>query len=319
MHAHHGGAGAGGMMGGMPLVRGASGGGNFPSSSAAAAAGAAAALPGHDMASMLPEALQLLPLFCMALAKSALHRGGEHVRSDERAALVYRMLTMPVREARAFIYPRLFSLHDMESEAGRPEPGAAPFADPVTGELVARVALPPTGARGADGGFADYPLSAASLTPQGCFLLEDGVELFLWVGREAPAGLVNALFGVGSLAGLDCAHLQLVDRGNDYSARVCAVVRTLRAGARTAPRLRVVAEGAGDVNEARFHWHLVEDRQAFKGGEQTYAEYSSSVWRESQMSGAALGGGGGGGGGAQQPQIFGGGGGGGGGGGLLGR
>jgi hypothetical protein len=124
------------------------------------------------------------------------------------------------------------------------------------------------------------------------------------VGREAPAGLVGALFGVPSLAGLDCAHVQLVDQRNDYSARVCAIVRTLRAGARAAPRLRVVAEGSGDVAEARFHWHLVEDRQAFKGGEQTYAEYTQSVFREASMtSGLGIGGN------APQPaqQIFGGG------------
>jgi len=294
-----------GMGMGMGMGGGIGGGGGL---------GGAASLPGYDMGTMLPESLQLLPLFSMALGKSTLHRGGEHVRSDERAGLVYRMLTMPVREVRAFAYPRIFSLHDMEPEAGRPDAAAPPFLDPLSGRLEPRVALPPAGARGADGAFVPYPLSASVLSPQGCYLLEDGVELFLWMGREAPAGLVAALFGVPSLAGLDAAHLQLADRGNDYCARVCAVVRTLRAEARAEQRLRVVAQGAGDVNEARFHWRMVEDRQAYKGGEVTYAEYCQNVWREAQMSGGPGGGPGGGLGGGG-----GGGGSGGGGGGVLGQ
>ena len=72
-----------------------------------------------------------------------------------------------------------------------------------------------------------------------------------------------------------------------------------------------------DAMEAVRHIPL-EDRQAFKGGEQTYAEYTQSVFREAQMS-SGLGVGGN----APQPQphIFGGGGGGSSGnaGGLLGR
>jgi protein transport protein SEC24 len=128
-----------------------------------------------------------------------------------------------------------------------------------------------------------YPLSAQVLSPQGCYLLDNGVESYLWVGREAPQGLVGALFGAPSLAGADSAQLVLAERGNDYSARVCAIARTLRADARQEQRVRVVREGAGDTNEARFHWHLVEDRQGFRGGDVTYAEYCQNVWREAQM------------------------------------
>lgn len=41
------------------------------------------------------------------------------------------------------------------------------------------------------------------------FLLEDGVELFLWVGRAANPAVVSALFGVSSVEGVDLARLQL--------------------------------------------------------------------------------------------------------------
>lgn len=47
------------------------------------------------------------------------------------------------------------------------------------------------------------------LSPDGVFLLEDGVELFLWVGRAADPAVVSALFGVSSVEGVDLARLQL--------------------------------------------------------------------------------------------------------------
>ena len=241
--------------------------------------------PTNDISNMLPDSLQLLPLFAMGLSKSILHRGGEHVRSDERSSLMFRMLSLPVRETRAFVYPRLFSLHDLDTLAGRPDNSQPPFTDPLTGLEHPKVTLPATGFRNDDGSIAPYPLSASILSSQGCYLLDDGVETYLWIGKEAPPGLVNALFGVQSLAGIETAALQLVDQGNNFSQRVCEVVKTLQSNSRAIGKLRIVVEGSGDVNEARFHWHMVEDRQGYKGGEVTYAEYCNSVFRESQMSG----------------------------------
>jgi protein transport protein SEC24 len=255
-----------GMAGGAGSQGGPGGGG--------AAGGAPTA---SDISTMLPDALQLLPLYAMGLQKSPTYRGGEFIRSDERAFLVYRMLSMPIAVSRVYIYPRLFNLHEMEAPVGRADPsGEVLPPGPFTGP---RVVFPNT-----------VTLSASVLSPGGCYLLDNGVELYLWVGREAPQGLVNALFGLPSLEGQDPSALQLVEQGNDYSARVCAIVRCLRAGAAQAQKVRVVREGAGDVNEARFHWHLVEDRQQFQGGTFTYAEYAAIVFKEAQM--AHLGGGG---------------------------
>jgi hypothetical protein len=46
-------------------------------------------------------------------------------------------------------------------------------------------------------------LSGESLTSDGAFLLYDGVETFLWFGRAVPPGLLEALFGVLTLEGVD--------------------------------------------------------------------------------------------------------------------
>ena len=47
------------------------------------------------------------------------------------------------------------------------------------------------------------------LSPDGVFLLENGVELFLWVGRAASPAVVSALFGISTVEGVDLTRLQL--------------------------------------------------------------------------------------------------------------
>ncbi len=258
-----------------PAALGSAPGGQLPHGRGGHGAGA-----GADPAAMLPENLQLLPLYALALQKAGVYRGGDQMRSDERAALVYGMLTMPTVLSRTYIYPRLHALHDMDDGAGRPPPaGGAGAAEPLPPGEPPAVALPPA-----------LNLTAERLSSDGVYLLDSGLELYLWVGRRAPAQLLSALFGAPSLDGVDTAALALAPLANDYSQRVAAIVRTLRAPWYATQKLRVAREGAGDANEARFHWHLVEDKQAFAGGAVTYGEYLPIVARESAM--GALGGGG---------------------------
>lgn len=66
----------------------------------------------------MPLALKL------TVQKSVLFRGGADVKSDERSALVYRMLTMPVAASKAFIQPLLLPLHRLEPDDCRPSEGA---------------------------------------------------------------------------------------------------------------------------------------------------------------------------------------------------
>jgi protein transport protein SEC24 len=279
----------GGGMGGGGMVMGGPG-STRPLPSMGGGPGQA---PGGDGGAMLPDCLATLPALALGLQKCTLYRGGEAIRSDERAALVYRMLTMPTDAGAVYVSPRLFGLHDMPEGAGRPDAAAAAAlpVDPATGAPLGHVpiALPPL-----------LPLTAESLHTGGVYVLDNAVETYVWVGRAANPGLVQALWGVGSLDGIDPAALTLPPQPNDFSGRVQALLGHLRAHVAQQQRLRVVREGANDAGEARFHWHLVQDRQAFNGGSVTLAEYVAVVQREAAMGAMAVGGGGGGGGGGQQ-------------------
>ncbi len=77
----------------------------------------------------LPECLGLLPLYSMALQRSTLYRGATDIRVDERASMVYRMLSMSTAATRRYIYPSLYPLHDMGEMDGRPLDADEPRTD----------------------------------------------------------------------------------------------------------------------------------------------------------------------------------------------
>lgn len=56
----------------------------------------------------MSEAIQLLPLYSMALQKNVAFRGGTDVRTDERAYMQLTLSNMPVDHSRCFTYPRMF-------------------------------------------------------------------------------------------------------------------------------------------------------------------------------------------------------------------
>lgn len=66
------------------------------------------------------------------------------------------------------------------------------------------------------------------LSSNGLFLLENGHDLFMWVGRAVNPAIINTLFGVNTLEGADMASLQINPANSDFSSRVDAVVQALR-------------------------------------------------------------------------------------------
>lgn len=68
----------------------------------------------------LPPSLELLPLYSMALSKNVCFRGGNDVRSDARSYAMQLLSVMNVKTSTTFIYPRLFALHDMQPNVGKP-------------------------------------------------------------------------------------------------------------------------------------------------------------------------------------------------------
>lgn len=123
-------------------------------------------------------------------------------------------------------------------------------------------------------------LTYEHLKSDAVFLLEDSQALYMWVGKDAPAAFLNSAFSLGSLEGIDCSQVMLLRNPDELSQRINGIVDALREDRPTFMQLHVCREGDGG-NEARFFWHLVEDRASFTGGTYSYAEFLQHVTRQS--------------------------------------
>ncbi|GMI36360.1 hypothetical protein TeGR_g2281, partial [Tetraparma gracilis] len=256
----------------VEMIKAAKGGGraagsygrtNFPSQQQAATASS----------EETPESLALLPLYTMALQKNIVFRGGADVHPDERATAMAQLRNMWVDASSCFIHPRLFSLHDMTGNVGTACEGQEGTDDDKKFCGMDRIALPNV-----------INLTIDKLTSEGIFLLDNSVDMYLWVGRAVDSGLLQSLFGLATLEGANMAAVKLLDSGSDVASRVTSIVNGLREAKVGSGKLVICREGDQQV-ESRFFWHLVEDRASFQGGTYSYAEYMALINSGGQMNG----------------------------------
>ncbi|GKY91729.1 hypothetical protein MPSEU_000144700 [Mayamaea pseudoterrestris] len=237
------------------------------------------AAPGHHDGSdgeekQLPENLQLFPLYILALMKNVAFRGGTDVHPDERIQAHHILSRLWVPACKHFIYPQLFELHKMDNDAGHPS------VNDDESELVAgrnRIVLPTV-----------VNLSIDRLSSDGVYLLSNGIEFYLWVGRDANMNIVASLFGVHTLDDVDPNQMEIIMSGDPFASRFGAIVDALREEVDgpyyTAPKIVVIREGDTHL-EARFYWFLIEDRASFQGGTYSYAEFMQFVNNPNATSG----------------------------------
>ena len=212
---------------------------------------------------VIPLSLTLLPLYAMSLQKSLVLRGGCDIRIDERAFYQLLVLNMDIEESKAFIYSRMLSIADMPDDAGLPCDSAEEHE--VAGPL--RIKLPYL-----------KSLSDRDLASNGIFLLENGYEMLMWIGRAVNPSIIDTLFGMSSLEGVDTNQLNILAENSDFSSRVMSIVVALRQARSRYMHLKFIKEGDG-YSEAYLARFLVEDKANFPGGSLTYDEYHALISR----------------------------------------
>ncbi|KAF2687759.1 protein transport protein Sec24 [Lentithecium fluviatile CBS 122367] len=191
----------------------------------------------------LPANLRALPVLFLGLIKNVGLRKSAQIPSDLRAAALCLLSTLPTALLLRYIYPAFYSLHDMPDDAGVP--------DPQTGAI----AMPPL-----------LNLSSERIVPYGLYLLDDGVNQFLWVGRDAVPALLNDVFGVEDRTQVKGGKTTLPRLDNDFSERLSAVMEKSRdhkakgVGSITVPHLYVVKEDGDPALKLWAQTLLVEDR-----------------------------------------------------------
>jgi protein transport protein SEC24 len=191
----------------------------------------------------LPYNLRGLPALFLGLIKNVALRKSTQIPSDLRAAALCILSSIPLPLMIQYIYPKFYSLHDMPDNAGIP--------DETTGEIV----LPPP-----------INLSSERIVPYGLYLIDDGQNQFLWVGRDVIPALVLDVFGFEDKSMIKQGKSALPQLESEFNERVRAVVekskdhRAKQCGSIVYPSMYTVREDGDPSLRLWVQTLLVEDR-----------------------------------------------------------
>ncbi|OBZ85651.1 Protein transport protein SEC24 [Choanephora cucurbitarum] len=159
------------------------------------------------------------------------------IPSDMRANAINMLNTMPIQLLIPYLYANLYSLHNMPAEAGE-------FSENG-------IVFPPA-----------LNLTAENLEVHGCYLLENGQNIYLWVGRNVVPQLCADLFDVKSYEGLKGGKITLPILETPLNRKVNNLVGKIREMRRGNyyPTLYLVKEDGDPYLRLWFLSHLIEDR-----------------------------------------------------------
>ncbi|MCO5588428.1 hypothetical protein L7F22_042384 [Adiantum nelumboides] len=184
--------------------------------------------------------MALLPLLTLGLLKHVGIRSSSQIPSDLRAYAQALLTTLPVQLLLPYLHPNFHCLHNMPPDAGTK-------ADGGEGVLI----MPPK-----------LNLTAERLERHGLYLIEDGQNIFLWVGRDAVPQLCLDVFDAPNYAALRGGKTTLPRLDNSMSQRVSAIVervRTMRRGPYK-PHVYIVKEDGEPSLRLWALSMLIEDR-----------------------------------------------------------
>lgn len=161
--------------------------------------------------------LRMLPLLLQSLIKNISFRQGT-VPSDHRSSALNKLATLPIKELIQFIYPSIYSLHDMDDECGLPYEGEDNY-DEIIPKIHGEIILPEC-----------INATFQSLQKFGLYLIQTINELFLYVGGDALPALAQDVFGVNSVNEIQPGKFELPELDNDMNIRVRNIINKARQG-----------------------------------------------------------------------------------------
>ena len=226
---------------------------------------------------VVDECFKLLPVLILAMIKHRALRPGSQVPTDFRTHAMALLRTLAPENAIKFTYGTFYELHSMGPEVGypldesrSPSSQSAPGSRTSSPSRTTRPIVLPT----------PINLTSERIQRHGMYLLDTFDALYLWVGRDVPAGVIKAIFDRPSYETIPSGKFTLpVLTDSPLNQRLRNIISEIRCsdGARQVvfPTLHVVKEEQGDGNlKVRFLSYLVEDRHDFGVG---YVQFITEV------------------------------------------
>ncbi|XP_059388651.1 protein transport protein Sec24C-like isoform X2 [Carassius carassius] len=193
---------------------------------------------------ILPECMKLLPVYLNCVLKSDVLQPGADVSLDDRAYLRQLVSTMDVAESHVFFYPCLLPLQKLDVES-------------MTLPMAVRD-------------------SEERLSRGGVYLLENGLNIFLWVGVNAQQELLQNIFGTPAFSQIDSNMTSLPALDNPFSKSLREIIESIRAQRSRYMKLMVVKQE--DKLELIFKHFLVEDKN--NNGGASYVDFLCHMHKE---------------------------------------
>ncbi|XP_069609346.1 protein transport protein Sec24C isoform X2 [Ranitomeya imitator] len=193
---------------------------------------------------ILPECMKLLPVYLNCVLKSDVLQPGPDVTIDDRAYIRQLVSSMDVSDSNVFFYPRLL-----------------PFSkvDPASESLPVAIRT-----------------SEERLSKGDIYLLENGLNLFIWIGANVQQALIQNLFGVSTFSQIDCSLSSLPVLDNPVSNKMHAIVTMFRAQRPRYMKLLIIKQD--DKLEMFFKHLLVEDKNINGGA--SYVDFLCHMHKE---------------------------------------
>ncbi|CAO3702563.1 unnamed protein product [Rhizopus stolonifer] len=185
--------------------------------------------------------LSLFPLLVLGLLKSEAFSDSATIHPDLRAQSAILLRTLPTDAWLRLIHPSFYSIHNMPQLAGT--------IDEKNGKCV----FPPRA-----------NLCSEKLESHGCYMIENGQNIFIWVGKQAVPQLCKDLLGAPSVQELKSGQMAILPGiKTPISERLNNMIRSLRSERQVTyyPSIYVVKEDGDPALRARCLSHLLEDRQ----------------------------------------------------------
>lgn len=183
---------------------------------------------------LAPACLRLFPLFILALLKQKAFRTGTSTRLDDRVFAMLQLKYQPLAYSMLMIHPALYRIDDLTDE------GALNIND----RTIPQPRL--------------LQLSVEKLSREAAFLMDAGMVMYLWIGRNCNPNFLSQVLGVPNYATVPENMYLLPELDTAESQRTRAFIGWLKEQRPFSPSLHVIRDES--QLKPSFMQNMIEDR-----------------------------------------------------------
>lgn len=183
---------------------------------------------------LAPACLRLFPLFILALLKQKAFRTGTSTRLDDRVFAMLQLKYQPLAYSMLMIHPALYRIDDLTDE------GALNIND----RTIPQPRL--------------LQLSVEKLCREAAFLMDAGMVMYLWIGRNCNPNFLSQVLGVPNYATVPENMYLLPELDTAESQRTRAFIGWLKEQRPFSPSLHVIRDES--QLKPSFMQNMIEDR-----------------------------------------------------------